>query len=295
MKQVLNLHFPFPVTVSRAICVFICFLFITSCNWQNSEDEDWVVRIDDHYLYRSELAEAIPSEMSAEDSAKMADNYINSWVKNHVVLVQAELNLPAEQMDFEKRLRSYRNSLVIYAFERELIKQKLDTVVSDAEIRRYYDNNAQNFELKDYIVRVLFLKARVDAPNVSEVEQLMLSGTPEDIYQLEDYSKQYAEMGFFDEERWMYFDELLRQIPVEITNKEEFLSQNKLVKLNEGDYLYVLKIIDYQLKDGTSPLALVRKDIRNIIVNMRKREFIRQMRHDLLESAGKNDEIEYNR
>lgn len=295
MKQKLQPHIQFPVTAIQGISILIFSLILVSCNWQKSSDEDWVVRIDDHYLYRSELAEAIPAEMSLEDSAKMADSYINSWVKDHVVLVQAELNLPAEQMDFEKQLRNYRNSLTIYAFERELIKQKLDTVVSDEEIQRYYDENAQNFELKDFIVRVLFIKIPADAPDVSEIEQLMLSGTSEDIYALEDYSRQYAVFGFFDEERWMYFDELLRQIPVEITNKEEFLSQNKLVKLNEGDYLYILKIIDYQLKDGTSPLALVRKDIRNIIVNMRKREFIQQMRDDLLESANKNDEIEYNR
>ncbi len=295
MKQKLQPHIQFPVTAIQGISFLIFSLILVSCNWQKSTDEDWVVRIDDHYLYRSELAESIPAGMSPEDSAKMADSYINSWVKDHVVLVQAELNLPAEQMDFEKRLRTYRNSLTIYAFERELIKQKLDTVVSDAEIRRYYDENSQNFELKDFIVRVLFIKVPAGAPDISEVEQLMLSGTSEDIYALEDYSRQYAVFGFFDEERWMYFDELLRQIPVEITNKEEFLSQNKLVKLNEGDYLYILKIIDYQLKDGTSPLALVRKDIRNIIVNMRKREFIRQMRVDLLESAYKNDEIEYNR
>lgn len=295
MKQKLQPHIQFPVTAIQGISFLIFSLILVSCNWQKSTDEDWVVRIDDHYLYRSELAESIPAGMSPEDSAKMADSYIYSWVKDHVVLVQAELNLPAEQMDFEKRLRTYRNSLTIYAFERELIKQKLDTVVSDAEIRGYYDENSQNFELKDFIVRVLFIKVPAGAPDISEVEQLMMSGTSEDIYALEEYSRKYATFGFFDEERWMYFDELLRQIPVEISNKEEFLSQNKLVKLNEGDYLYVLKIIDYKLKDGTSPLALVRKDIRNIIVNMRKREFIRQMRVDLLESAYKNDEIEYNR
>lgn len=295
MKHKLQPHIPFSVSALRGIFFLIFSLIIVSCNWQKNSDEDWVVRIDDHYLYRSELAESIPAGMSPEDSVKMADSYINSWVKDHVVLVQAELNLPAEQMDFEKQLRSYRNSLTIYAFERELIKQKLDTVVSDAEIRRYYDENSQNFELKDFIVRVLFIKVPAGAPDISEVEQLMMSGTSEDIYALEEYSRKYAAFGFFDEERWMYFDELLRQIPVEISNREEFLSQNKLVKLNEGDYLYILKIIDYQLKDGTSPLALVRKDIRNIIVNMRKREFIRQMRIDLLESAYKNDEIEYNR
>lgn len=277
-----------------ALCCVGLYL-LSACNLKTAEEEDWVVRIDDHYLYRSELAKAIPAGFSAADSAKYADSYINSWVRDHVVLVQAELNLPAEHTDFEEQLRNYRNSLVIYAFERELIKQKLDTVVSDEEILNYYNSHPRNFALKDYIVRVNFLKVPADAPNVADVEQYMLSGTEEDLYELEMYSKQYAELGFFDHERWLYFDDLLRQIPIKITDKEQFLSQNKLVKLHEGEYLYILKIIDYQLKDGTSPLALVRQDIRNIIVNMRKREFIDQMRRDLLEDATKNDEIEYNR
>lgn len=295
MKRLFNLHSNFSSSLLRAVGGLFGFFAIVSCDLQNPSDDDWVVRIQDHYLYRSELADYIPKTMSVEDSAKMADSYIHSWVKDHVVLAQAELNLPPEQTDFEKQLRNYRNSLVIYAFERELIKQKLDTVVADSEIQSYYENHAQNFELKDFIVRVQFMKVPADAPKVAEAEQWMMSGTIEDAFMLEEYSRQYAEFGFFDEERWLYFDDLLRQIPIQIANKEEFLSENKLVKLNEGDYLYILKIIDYQLKDGTSPLALVRKDIRNMIVNKRKREFILQMRADLLESATKNDEIEYNR
>ncbi len=278
-----------------ALALTAGFALLQSCDFRPQAEEDWVTRIGDHLLYRSELQNAVPPGLEATDSAKYADSYINSWLRDHVVLVQAELNLPASQVDFERQLRDYRNSLTIYAFERELIKQKLDTVVSDREIENYYNNHARNFALKDFIVRVNFLKIPVDAPNVSLVEELMMSQTEEDLYELEVYSKQYAELGFFDHERWLYLDDLLRQIPIRVTDKEHFLSQNKLVKLQEGEYLYVLKIIAYQLKDGTSPLTLVRQDIRNIIVNMRKREFIDQMRRDLLQDAIKSNQVEYNR
>lgn len=280
---------------SLFLAIVTLMLCSSGCSWNNKANDDWVVRVEDHYLNRAELAEAIPASMSDEDSAKVADSYINNWLKDHVVLVQAELNLPEEQVDFEQQLRDYRNSLVIYAFEKELIKQKLDTVVSDQEIRGYFENNSENFELKDYIVRAQFIKIPADAPKVDELEEWMRSDDPEDLYSAEDYSRQYAEFGYFDDLRWLYLDDILRQIPIKISNKEQFLSQNKLVKLNEGDYLYILKIIDYQLKDGISPLSLVQKEIRSIIVNKRKREFILQMRKDLLKSATENNEIEYNK
>jgi len=279
----------------QLLCSAVLLFLVSSCNFQSDRDQDWVVNVQNHYLLRAELAEWIPDDMSPEDSMKMADAYINKWLQDHVVLVQAELNLPAELTDFERQLRDYRNSLVVYAFETELIKQKLDTVVSQKEIQQYYKENPGNFQLRDYIVRVNFIKVPSDAPKLSEVEQWITNGTYEELVMLEDYSKQFAEFGFFNEERWLYLDDVLQQIPLNIGSKEQLLQQNKLVKLDEANYLYLLKIIDYKLKDSLSPLALVSKDIRNIIINKRKREFILQMRKDLLESAHKNNEIEYNR
>lgn len=279
----------------RHLSALVLTLLLVACDFDQSAQRDWVVRVEDHYLSREELAEAIPTELDAADSTKVADAYINQWIKDQVVLVQAELNLPPEQSDFEQQLRDYRNSLVVYAFEKQLIQQKLDTVVSEREIERYYENNAQNFELKDYILRVQFLQVPSDAPKLDQVEEWLRSDDPENIFFLEDYGKQYAEIGFFDDQQWLYLDDLLRQIPIQLSDKEAFLSSNKFVKFTEGNYLYLLKIIDYQRKDGITPLDLLRKDIRNIIVNKRKREFIMQMRNDLLESAKENNEIEYNR
>lgn len=269
--------------------------FFSSCDWHSSSDQDWVVRVHDHYLTREELSEYIPENLNAEDSAKAADLYINKWLQDHVVLVQAELNLPAELTDFERQLRDYRNSLVVYAFETELIKQKLDTIVTPGEVQKYYQENPGNFELRDYILRANFMKLPSQAPKIEQVEEWINNGTYDELALLEDYSKQFAEFGFFNEERWLYLNDVLQQIPLNITDKEQFLAQNKLVKLEEGDYLYLLKIIEYKMKDGLSPLALVEKDIRNIIINKRKREFVLQMRKDLMESAQKNNEIEYKR
>lgn len=276
-----------------ALFLLLGTLTFTGCDLGTSGSEEWVVRVQDHYLTREELSGIIPPGASIEDSTKIADNYINKWLKDQVVLVQAELNLPSELTDFEQQLRDYRNSLVVYTFERELIQQKLDTLITDREIEAYYENHKENFALKDYILRVNFIKLPAGAPKVSQVEEWIESGSYEDLEMLDDYSRQFAEFGFFDEQRWIYFDDLMRQIPIRVSDKDQFLSQNKLVKLNEGDYLYILKIIDYQLKDGTSPLAFVKNDIRNIIINKRKREFILEMRKDLLKNAHENNEIEY--
>lgn len=269
--------------------------FLSSCDWRKGPAEDWVVRVQNHYLTRDELKAVVPPNLSPEDSTKAADSYINNWVRDHAELVQAELNLPADQVDFERQLRDYRNSLIVYAFERQLIKQKLDTIVSAAEIRSYYEENAQNFELKEFIVRAFFVKLPNDLPDLDKAEEWLRSDDPTDIVHIEEYSNRFAENSHFNEDHWFYFDELQQLVPMHVSDKKQFLTNNKFVKLNQGQYLYLLKILDFQLKDDISPLELVEKDVRNIIINKRKREFILQMRKDLLEQAISNNEIEYNR
>lgn len=275
--------------------VAVVLVSLIGCDWRKGSAEDWVVRVDNHYLTRAELKEALPPALSSEDSTKAADSFINNWLRDHVELVQAELNLPADQIDFERQLRDYRNSLIVYAYERQLIKQKLDTLVSNNEIRNYYQENTQNFQLKEYIVRAIFLKVPNDVPNLSEAEEWFRSDDDDSIALIEGFSRKFAEYSQFDENHWFYFDELQQKVPLHVSDKEQFLTSNKFVKLNQGQYIYMLKILDFQLKDDISPLELVEKDIRNIIINKRKREFILQMRKDLLEQSTANNEIEYNR
>jgi hypothetical protein len=276
----------------------VCFFLIAgliSCSEKKTAPDDWIVKVGEKVLTRTELSEIIPDGLSPEDSTKVADTHINRWVKDNVVLMKAEYNLPAKLMDFEKQLNDYRNSLVVYTYERELVKQKLDTVVTDNEILEYYNEHPRNFELRDYIIRANFVKLGKDAPKLAQFEKWMQSDNDADYYDIENYCTQFAVSSFLDSERWLYFDELLKEVPVKVVDKEKFLKENKYLKLSEGDYLYIIKIIEYQLKDATSPLELVKSDIRSIIVNKRKKEFIGKMRQDLMDEAQIDNEIQFNK
>jgi len=282
----------------------VVFLFIltlpiavglASCSGKETAPDDWIVKVGEKVLTRTDLAQIIPAGLSPEDSTKVADTHINRWVKDNVVLMKAEFNLPAELMDFEKQLNDYRNSLVVYTYERELVKQKLDTVITDKEILEYYNEHPRNFELRDYIIRANFVKLRTDAPKLAQFEKWMQIDSDAHYYDIENYCTQFAVTTFLDSERWLYFDELLKEVPVKVADKEKFLKENKYFKLSEGDYLYIIKIIEYQLKDATSPLELVKSDIRSIIVNKRKKEFIGKMRQDLMDEALIDNEIKFNK
>ncbi len=77
---------------------------------------------------------------SPEDSISIVKSYIDNWVREELILAQAEYNLPVEvETEIDQDVSEYRASRVVYAYERELIREKLDTVISDAEIEKYYN------------------------------------------------------------------------------------------------------------------------------------------------------------
>jgi len=114
--------------------VIIAFLItlLSSCNLLPSKaknKEKAIARVNDKYLYREDLKDVVPAGASATDSIEITAAYINNWVRQELLLKQAEDNLEESNRDFTNQIEQYRNSLIIYAYESELVKQKLDTVV----------------------------------------------------------------------------------------------------------------------------------------------------------------------
>ncbi|MFN4235022.1 MAG: hypothetical protein ACK4IK_09485 [Bacteroidia bacterium] len=266
-----------------------------SCNFLSKNEEiprQAVARVYDKYLYRDELNDVIPSDVSQNDSAQIAENYIKNWIEQTLLLKKAEENLTDEQKDFNKQLEDYKRSLIIYAYQRELINQLLDTIVSDEEIEEYYENNKQNFELKDNIVKVRYIKVAKNAPDIKKLKKWYASDNPQDIKALESYCFQFAQNFYLDDKTWLLFDDLLKEIPIKTYNKEDFLKQNKLIELEDSLSYYFLNIKGYKIKNSISPLSFEKENIRNIIVNKRKLEIINKMKQDIYNDAANKSEFE---
>ena len=123
---------------SHHIFLFSILLIFTACRGLSSDDK-LLVALYDKELYFSEISKALPNEQS--DSAVFVQSYIDSWIKKQLLVAQAEMNLTDALKDVESRINDYRNSLLIYAYQQELIKQNFDTVVSKEELQNYYDEN----------------------------------------------------------------------------------------------------------------------------------------------------------
>lgn len=274
------------------VLALMVFPFISCQTGQAPPDDDLIAQVYDHKLYHSDIAGTIPPGTSAEDSAQMTKIYLNNWIQQHVILHHALENMNPEDMDFEKKIQEYKTSLIVYAFETQLVRQYLDTLITDSQISEYYEEHKNSFMLRENIVRVIYVKVPLDTPEIGRFRNLYRSTDPDELVQLEEYCVQHAASYLIDGDAWLLFQDILREIPITTNNQESYLRSNKYIELSDSYYRYFLHILDYRLKGSISPLAFERENIKSIILNQRKHKLIGERRNQYLEQAINDGQME---
>lgn len=273
--------------------ILVLLIIITGCSaFFKKKTEHAVARVYNEYLYESDLKSVIPMGTPAKDSIGLAKSYIDSWVHQRLVIHQAEQNLTSAQMEFTQQLDNYKNSLIIYTYENELVKQKLDTLVTDEDIENYYDVNQQNFLLKDNIVQLQYVKLPLKSAYIKQFRKLLGSDNPADKTRLSQQCEQYASDYFLDDQNWLPFNDLLKQIPIKTYNQEEFLKNRRDLEYQDSAFIYLVRFKDFKIKESVSPLSFEKERIRNIILNKRKIDLTKKMREDIFEQAQKKNDFE---
>jgi hypothetical protein len=268
------------------------YIFACDSSLKRASEEPAVARVGDSYLYESEISQAVPKGINAKDSIALARNYINTWVKGELILQKAKINLRPEQLDFEEQLNDYKSSLIRYTYETELIRQNLDTNVSDYEIKEYYNQNQNNFQLKHNIIRVNFVGISQDSLHHERMfKDLLYTEDSTSNNELEQFCKEYAE-DYFLEDSWVAFNDLLSHIPIKTYNKEEYLRNNKRITYSDSLTKYLIYFKEFKIKDDISPLSFEQGNIRNILINKRKLELIKDMEEDVFNQAMQKNEFE---
>ncbi|MCD4730524.1 MAG: hypothetical protein K8R74_07980 [Bacteroidales bacterium] len=268
-------------------------IILSSCfGGADKSSENVLARVYDEYLYESELKDIIPPGSKVKDSILIAQNYINNWISQQLILYKAQRNLRDKDMLFEKQLEDYRNSLIIYQYETKLISQSLDTIVTDSDIETFYNDNIGNFQLKDNIVKVYYARFNNEIPELRKIRRFFNSNTPEYRDSVEVYIENLANLYYLNDETWILFDDVLKYVPINTYNQEAYLKNHRRIEITDDDHVYFVHFSDFKIKDGVSPLSFEKENIRQIIINKRKLDIIGKMRDEVFQSALENSEFE---
>lgn len=197
--------------------------FIGCAPSADSSRGEVVARVYDKYLYHADLSGVVPAEINEKDSIALVRNYIDNWIRKQLLIRQAERNLTPKQKDFSQKLNEYQNSLLTYAYESELIKQKLDTVVSENEIAAYYLQNRGSFQLRYNIVKAVYVVVNENSKELKRFRSLLSDKDTIKSATIDLLARQHAVSYYIGDETWVRFDDLLLQVPIETFNQELFL------------------------------------------------------------------------
>ncbi len=269
-------------------------VWVLSCDRVQSiiHDGEVVARVGKHKLYSSELNAYIPNGISAEDSTRLALQYINTWASDLLFLDVAEAELTKGEKDVSAELEDYRRSLLKYRYEQNFVNQRLDTAITSSQIERYYDSHKENFVLQLPIVKARFLSISKDSPSLSVLRKKMASEDPEELNEADSiaYSAamKYTDYG----NAWIDVVTLSREFGVDYIQLLSSM-KNGFIEVDDGKGNLSLAYVAQMMKEGeTGPVEYYDSRIRDIILSTRKQALLSDLEQDLLDKAKKQENFE---
>ena len=274
----------FPCLLTAA---FFLVLTAVSCQLASSlvHDDQPVARVGREKLYRSEVESMIPDMVSPEDSAGLAEKYIRLWAMERLYMDEAGRQLSKAEMDVSEELESYRRSLVRYRYEQRYLNDRLDTLITDAQIREYYQANEAEFELSRPLMKLRFVDVMKDSPDKDEILRLMSSDEYAGLERADSLARNSALRYFDNSDTWMDAGELARYFGVSCEEMLAAMDGDMIMIEPEGRGDLLAAYVCDMISSGTAPIEYCSSAIRDIILSNRKHELLAALERDLLEGA----------
>ena len=274
--------------------ILLFMLTVTAC--QNPGDDEGrraVARAGDRVLYLDQVPPGlVTAGMSQADSTSAVQSYIRQWARKELLALRAEENLtPEYKVEVNRQLNEMRNNLLIYQYQHQMIIQKMDTTVSDSELQDYYVGNLSTFTLTMNLVKALFIKVPDGMPDLDKIRRLYRSQDPADIRELEEICYQYNLRYDDYSDEWIPFNHLLLEVPLESDDQERWLARNSSVELKDDKFSYFIAIREYRLRNSVAPFEYIQGQVRTIILNNRRNDFLQRLEDGIYNEAVSNNTL----
>ena len=264
----------------RFFVISIIFFLISSC-YDNHED-DILARVNEKDLLLTEVINRMPIHI--EDSAYFVQTYMNKWIRKQLMIYHAEINLSTDLTSYKTQIEEYRSSLLIYAYQQELLNQNFDTTITESEINSYFQRYKNEFKLSKNIFQGRFIVVDKLAPNLASLNRWFK--LEEDINgNLVDYCQQFAKEYYLEDSNWQYFSIFNNKLPNVINREDDFLKNTTSVWFDDDIFRYYVYVKNYKLKGSISPLSIEEEKIKNVLLNKKKIEYLKQLEDELYQNA----------
>ena len=250
-----------------------------------------VARVGDHKLHRSQLEQFIPAGVTPEDSTGLAQQYIQAWAEDLLLLDMAEEQLSEQEKDVTKELEDYRRSLLKYRYEQRYINQRLDTLVTDEEINRFYQENADKFRLERPVLKARYLLIPADARSLKALRKAMSSDDDMEVMSADSLAAKVAIKYVDASDSWMDALVLAQELGTDYRSLMAALKNHWIELPPEGGTLRLAYVAELVPEGKTAPLESCTERIRDLILSGRRHQLETSLERSLLEDARKNNKF----
>ena len=266
----------------------------TSCDKFNSANKNRLVaRAENHYLYLSDIEKKFNGFDSKEDSLVKVQSFINNWARKKIMFEKSLINLSEAQLsDLNLLVNDYKSNLFSTAYKESVIKSIIDTIIDPNAIGTFYDNNKSNFKLKEPLYRIKYLSFPLDNVDSRQIIKSFKRFEEKDINFLDSLSFQFSNYFMMDS-IWIKKREIYDKVNlVKADNQEIYLKKTRYHEVKDTLELYLFQLVERLDRNEIAPLSHIESTIKNIVLNRRKIEFLRNFDNEILQDAIKTKKFE---
>ena len=231
--------------------------------------------------------------MTKADSTAFITNYINKWASKQLLLSKSKINLSEEKLaEFDALVSDYKTDLYTRAYKEALIRQGSDTVIGQSQLEQFYENEKENFKLKERLIKLRFIELPIQFLNKEIVISKLKSFQSDDIRYLDSIGVQFKKLHFNDS-IWVSAPRVLEEIPpLTLENQNRYLKKSQFFELQDSLGVYLAKIMGVLEVNDIAPLSYIEPSIKQVLLNRRKLDYIRQLETEIIDEAIKEKEFE---
>ncbi|MBQ5889056.1 MAG: hypothetical protein IIW77_07280 [Bacteroidaceae bacterium] len=238
------------------------------------------------HLYKDE-ANIMYAQQHRADSAAFMQGYIERWAIDVLFYEKAKENV-AETDEIDKMVESYRKSLIENLYQDRLITQQLLPGITDAEVMEFYEQHKDLFELEESYIKGFYVQIPNKAPKVRDVRNRCIRKGQDDLEELEKLCTENGYENLFFMEEWIPFIDLVHRTPLTEQQLMDRLLNKSTIEFKEGKFTYFVSADSILQKKDAKPVEMVSNEIKELLINSKKANFIKTVKRSLYEEALKN-------
>ncbi len=266
----------------------------TSCKKQILPGEDvpepiLLAQVFDYKLYFDDIKDLIQGYANAEDSIQQVRNLTEHWVRDRLLLVEAEKNFPKEA-NMNKLLEDYRQSLLRHFFEQRALEERLDTVITESDLQRYYEANKEQHRLESGILRGYYFKIKRPQTRGDKILQWWKTFPKQHMEEVLQYAGKHAKTNWADSTQWHEMQMVIQLFP-EGTLSPGVIRSNRGLVREDRDYLYLLYPMEVYYEQDIAPLARIREQAARFILHQRELELLERIKKEIYDRDIQNERV----